>query len=232
MNMQSDEIGNVAAALAAAQAEMENAKLNRVNNHFNNKYADLAEIRNVTHAALKKHDLAVVQGQARDAQGHLVLRTTVYHKSGEWIVTSECPLPDLPERPQALGSAETYARRRSLAAACNISAEEDDDAEAAQAHAEEAVVNLVAAAGRKLKESKGDEAPDPAIGARNFANNALTFIAGLGSDPKKDGPKFEEWHKANLGKIARVKAYDDALHAKLVSAIHEKQAIFTPAGAG
>jgi hypothetical protein len=64
-------------------------------------------------------------------EGHMILRTMLLHTSGQYIV-SEYPLP-MTGRPQEMGSAQTYARRYSLAAlVCNAS-DEDDDGNAAQA---------------------------------------------------------------------------------------------------
>lgn len=121
-------------ALVAAQAEVENASLNKVNPHFKSKYADLAEIRNTVQKAFAKHGLGVIQATTRDDKDRLVMRTTVIHEGGESLVVGDYPLPDN-TKPQDLGSAETYARRRAYAALGFIAAEEDDDANAAQAGA-------------------------------------------------------------------------------------------------
>lgn len=126
----------LATALAKAQAEMKNATLNKVNPHFKSKYADLAEIIDTTREVLAKHGLSVVQTtklMLPDGD-RLVLQTTLLHVSGQSI-QGEYPLPMALDKPQIMGSALTYARRYSLAAICNIAADEDDDANAAQADA-------------------------------------------------------------------------------------------------
>lgn len=123
----SENIDQLATALAAAQAEMKNAKLNKVNPHFKSKYADLAEIRDTVTPALSKNGIAVVQGTDAAETGILVV-TRLVHKSGQWI---ESRFPIAYDKPQTMGSAYTYAKRYSLAAICNIAADEDDDANAA-----------------------------------------------------------------------------------------------------
>lgn len=128
--MQSEQINELAAALAKAQGDMKNAALNRTNPHFKSRYADLAAIRDAVIPALTKHGLALVQYTDWTADG-LTLRTRLTHASGQWI-ESTYPLPVVLDKPQAMGSALTYARRYSMAAMCGISAEEDDDANAAQ----------------------------------------------------------------------------------------------------
>ncbi len=115
-------------ALAAAQAEMTNAALNKVNPHFKSKYADLAEIRDTALPVLTAHGLSVTQTPQFVGE-RFVLVTTLRHESGE-EVSSEWPLPSNIE-PQKMGSALTYARRYGLSAIVCISAEEDDDGNAA-----------------------------------------------------------------------------------------------------
>lgn len=126
----SENIDALAKALSAAQGEMENAPLNKENPHFRSKYADMAAVRDAVMPALRKHKLAIVQGTEIDGD-RLTLRTRLLHESGQWI-ESAYPLPMNTDKPQALGSALTYARRYSLAAICGITADEDDDANTAQ----------------------------------------------------------------------------------------------------
>jgi len=120
----SEQISELAAALAAAQGMMENAVMNRVNPHFKSKYADLAAIFDAARKPLSANGLAIVQ-----TIGDGVLHTRLLHTSGQWIA-SEHPLP-MSGKPQEIGSALTYARRYSLSALIGIAADEDDDANAA-----------------------------------------------------------------------------------------------------
>ena len=123
----SENIDQLATALASAQSEMKNAKLNKLNPHFKSKYADLAEIRDTVTPALSKHGIAVVNGT--DAtEGGLHVVTRLIHKSGQWI---ESRFPIAYDKPQTMGSAITYGKRYNLASIANIAADEDDDANAA-----------------------------------------------------------------------------------------------------
>jgi len=121
----SEQIDELAAALAAAQGMMENAVMNRVNPHFKSKYADLAAVLSAARKPLSANGLAIVQ-----TIGDGVLHTRLLHTSGQWIA-SEHPLP-MAGRPQEIGSALTYARRYSLSALIGIAADEDDDATGAE----------------------------------------------------------------------------------------------------
>lgn len=124
------ELNELAAALAKAQGELKNATLNKINPHFKSRYADLSAIIDATRATLAKHGLSVVQ-TTKVSEAGLSLETRLLHSSGQFIV-GEYPLPMVTDKPQQMGSALTYARRYSLAAICGISADEDDDANAAQ----------------------------------------------------------------------------------------------------
>jgi len=120
----SEQISELAAALAAAQGMMQNAIMNRTNPHFKTKYADLAAVLNAARKPLSANGLAIVQ-----TIGDGVLHTRLLHTSGQWIA-SEHPLP-MSGKPQEIGSALTYARRYSLSALIGIAADEDDDANVA-----------------------------------------------------------------------------------------------------
>ncbi|TWI45038.1 ERF superfamily protein [Pseudomonas duriflava] len=61
----SENIAELAKALAAAQAEIENAAKGSVNPHFKNRYADLAEILNTSRPVLSKHGLSIYRTDAR-----------------------------------------------------------------------------------------------------------------------------------------------------------------------
>lgn len=117
-------------ALAKAQAELKNATLNKVNPHFKSRYADLAGIRDTVTPVLSKHGLSIVQFTTVNQYGFCLV-TRLMHESGQYI-EGRYPLPELLDKPQAMGSAVTYARRYTLSAMCGIAAEEDDDGEAAQ----------------------------------------------------------------------------------------------------
>ena len=120
----SDQVGEIAAALAAAQGRMKNATLNKVNPHFKSKFADLASVRDAVVPALAGQGISVSQTMV-PFDGRVCLATRLLHSSGQWI-ESLMPLPDAADM-QKLGSALTYARRYSLSAICGIAADEDDD---------------------------------------------------------------------------------------------------------
>jgi hypothetical protein len=132
--MQSEQIDQLATALAAAQGMMKAATFNRTNPHYKSKYADLAAVWDAIREPLAKNKLSVTQTMERVLVGdanhtELFLKTTLHH-GGQWVC-SYYPLPN-GVQPQAFGSALTYARRYSLSAIVGIASDEDDDANEAQ----------------------------------------------------------------------------------------------------
>jgi hypothetical protein len=125
----SENIDQLATALAAAQAEMPPATFNKTNPHFKNQYADLASIREATLPALTKNGLSIIQTPSLVVDG-VVLFTRLLHKSGQWI---EGEYPITLGSPQSMGSQLTYARRYSWSSITGIVADDDDDAEVAEA---------------------------------------------------------------------------------------------------
>lgn len=132
----SDALNELATALAKAQGEMKNAALNKENPFFKSRYADLASVRDTITPALSNNGLSVVQTLAPE-NGSLMVCTRLIHSSGQWM-ESTFPIIADTNKPQAMGSALTYARRYSLAAIVNIATEDDDDANEAQEHGKRA----------------------------------------------------------------------------------------------
>lgn len=131
-SMQSADIGELAGALAAAQAELPAAIKGSVNPHLKNKYADINSVYTAIREVLPKHGLAVIQTMLPTDGSKAHVRTMLAHKSGQWIA-GECVMPlDRQGGAQGMGSAITYARRYSLSAIVGVVTEEDDDGNAAQ----------------------------------------------------------------------------------------------------
>lgn len=120
----SEEIGLLATALAAAQAEVTGAAKDSENPHFKSKYADLASIWDACRAALSKNGLAVAQLAESDGDKAVVV-TILTHKSGEWL-RGRIVLKPMKADAQGIGSALTYGRRYGLAAMVGVAPEDDD----------------------------------------------------------------------------------------------------------
>jgi hypothetical protein len=112
------------AALAKAQAEVENATKGSTNPHFKSKYADLAEVLNTVRPTFAKHGLSLLQSTA--FEGSLVSVTTVIAHEGGGHVSSVASCVPAKSDAQGIGSAKTYLRRYGLAAMTGVAQEDDD----------------------------------------------------------------------------------------------------------
>lgn len=132
---QSEQVGELFAALSKAQLNMQRAKKGAVNPFFNSKYSDLAAIASACVEALNNESLAVTQTIAYE-EGKVFLITTLGHSSGQWI-KSKMLVPEKKDDPnekkkgrsemQELGSNISYARRYALASIAGVYPEGDDD---------------------------------------------------------------------------------------------------------
>lgn len=129
---QSEDIAELATALCSAQAALQPAAKDGQNPHLKNRYTSLTGVFAALREVLPKHGLAVTQTLIPSDGGKAHVRTTLMHKSGQWIA-GECVMPlDKQGGPQGMGSAITYARRYSLSAIVGVVSEDDDDGNAAQ----------------------------------------------------------------------------------------------------
>jgi hypothetical protein len=213
MSDQSEQIGELAGALAKAQGAIKTAGRAKDNPFFKSSYADLAAIREACAEALSANALAFTQIIDFDAENRW-LETTLMHSSGQWI-RGRYPLRPVKDDPQGLGSAVTYAKRYALAALVGVvSVDEDDDGEAASGRAQ-------------IKNGDATPAPDRKAAANKWADDALTTIQDF-----KTGEVLSAWHKANANAIAALRGFNEAKHGRLVAAIQKRQSDFNVLGAG
>ena len=127
----SDEINEIAAALAKAQGEIEDASKTGLNPAFRSKYADLAAVRAVIREPLAKNNLAVTQFPSTNS-GEVTVQTMLVHTSGQYMscsLTMPCGKWDA----HNIGSAITYARRYGLMSILCIASDDDDGNAAVEA---------------------------------------------------------------------------------------------------
>jgi hypothetical protein len=128
MSEQSEQIGELAKALAVAQGKITGALKDSSNPFFKSRYADLASVWDACRGPLSENGLAVMQLTESDDAG-VYVSTTLAHSSGQWM-RSRLRLQPKDGTPQGLGSAITYGRRYALAAIVGV-AQVDDDGNAA-----------------------------------------------------------------------------------------------------
>jgi hypothetical protein len=121
----SESISKISSALLDAQRAITFAAKDAVNPHFKSKYADLPTVIDAVKPALNESGIVFLQMAAPSEPGTLALTTRLLHVSGEWI-ESTAVTPLQKHDPQGYGSALTYLRRYSLAAAVGLYQDDDD----------------------------------------------------------------------------------------------------------
>lgn len=178
--LKSEQVNELAAALAKAQGQLEGAKKSSSNPFFKSKYADLAECWNTCREALTANEISVIQmPEEINENGRLNITTMLAHSSGQYI-SSTLTMTVTKLDPQAIGSAITYGRRYALAAMVGL-AQEDDDGEKAM---------------ERSKDKKSVESP---INITSVSENgSVRFINGVQC---KIQDKNGDWHDVEFLKI-------------------------------
>ena len=165
MQRSSETISQIAAALARAQAELENPEKSltaTIVSPFPReesrtfRYASLASGLEIVRKCLTKHEIATVQATAIEPESGLIkLTTTLLHTSGEWIASDwpVCPVTET-AAPHRMGAALTYARRYALFTLVGIAGEDDLDAP-------DLAVPISPSSSGSLKSSSGAETQTP-----------------------------------------------------------------------
>ena len=136
----SENLSNIATALAKVQAEIKNPIKNNVNKGVQGdpKYANLEDtLSEYVRPVLAKHGMSVFQSLNTNESGKVGVCTVLFHESGEYIEgdyvycdivipTSKAGNKILTEG-QATGVCITYLRRYSLNAALGINGDKDTD---------------------------------------------------------------------------------------------------------
>ena len=122
----SESITNLATALAMAQMNLKGAIKDSANPFFKSKYADLSSVVEAIRSAFGQCGLSYVQRIEPSDKDEVRVETILLHASGEWLSCGALNLPVSKADAQGYGSALTYARRYSLAAACGVAPEDDD----------------------------------------------------------------------------------------------------------
>jgi len=189
---QSEQVNEIAAALAVAQGKIKSALKGNLNPHFKSKYADLAAVKEACGDALSANGIAVVQAHGFEGD-RFILTTRLIHKSGQWL-ESQYLIKPVKDDPQGYASATTYARRISLSSMVGVVADEDDDGNAASQ--------------RGSYEPPARQAPrvDPTMAkAKSYVDDAITAIGTL-----TDAASLSAWTEANKAKLDRLReVYDE-----------------------
>jgi len=120
----SENINELAAALAVAQGQMGGASKTTDNSFFKSKYADLGSVIAAAKDPLAENGLSYVQFPF-SMNGEVGVTTRLMHSSGQWL-QSMFSIPAPKTDAHTYGGLVTYCRRISLQSVLGIPAEDDD----------------------------------------------------------------------------------------------------------
>ena len=127
---QSENINELATALAKAQAEIRNPGKNTKNTFFKNEYADLTAVLGCIRPVAAANGLSFIQA-VEAYNGNVAVSSQISHSSGQWIKqVASVEVPKSSKNPiQDLGSMATYLKRYQAQSMWAICADEDTDAQ-------------------------------------------------------------------------------------------------------
>ena len=129
----SNEIGSLAKAMALFRSKVEQPAKDANNPFFKSKYVTLEGVIKSVDTAIIDTGLTWYQEPVSD-NNKIGVATHIFHESGEWLAFEPFYVTPTKVDPQAQGSALTYAKRYSLAAAFGISSDIDDDGNGASSN--------------------------------------------------------------------------------------------------
>lgn len=150
----SEQIHEIAGALAKAQGAIAGASKDSANPFFKSKYADLASVWDACRGPLSENGIAIIQSPSAEGAA-VTVSTLMVHTSGQWI-RNTLTVSAKEDTPQAIGSAITYLRRYVLQSLAGV-APEDDDAEAAHGRTNGSVQRQEPSKAAQLKAPQGYE---------------------------------------------------------------------------
>lgn len=123
----SEQLNEIGAALALAQAELATAKKDSSGYGYN--YSDLTSVLATAKPVLEKNGLSVTQLVGKSTATEVSLTTVLLHKSGQFISEeSSISIPEMNKinSTQKAGAAISYLRRYSLQAILGMASEDND----------------------------------------------------------------------------------------------------------
>lgn len=126
----SENINELAKAMAEAQKNMKPASKDGLNPHFKSRYSNISSVWESIRGPLTENGLTVWQ-DVITCDKTVSVTTRVVHQSGQWVEFGPLIIPLARLDAQVIGSATSYAKRYALCAAVGVVSDDDDDGEAA-----------------------------------------------------------------------------------------------------
>jgi hypothetical protein len=121
----SSPCGELFAAMALAQAAVENVEKGGLNPAFRAKYAKLGDVLDEVRPKFAAQGISITQMPINGAGSNIGVVTLFAHKSGQWLESTLYVVPTKFDA-QGAGSVITYLRRYALMAMAGVAPDDDD----------------------------------------------------------------------------------------------------------
>ena len=199
--MQSEQLNELANALAQAQSEFTAIPKGDTNPFFKSKYAGLPDVVLTASPILARNGLSVSQFISTDQAGNDTLITYLMHESGQFIANA-MRMHLVKFDPQSQGSATTYARRYAYMAALGLVADEDDDGNRATHQAQQSAEPVRRAAPRPAPSPVDNEDIQLIIDAAAISDNQ--FLIDLAAKYQQYGKLTERQLAAGVPQAMKI----------------------------
>jgi len=123
----SEQINEIAKAMAIAQNEMKPAVKDSLNPHFKSKYSNIESVWDAIRMPMTSNGLTIWQDVTTEERS-VAITTRIVHISGQWVEFGPLAVPMAKIDAHGVGSAISYGKRYALCAAVGVvSGDEDDD---------------------------------------------------------------------------------------------------------
>ena len=156
--IKSESIKNIAVAMSQFRKQVKQPLKDADNPYFKSKYVPLENVVEAIDSVGGEHGLSFIQEVKTSDDGMVGVTTIIFHTSGEWLEFEPLYLKPDSTKPQAYGSAITYARRYSLSSAFGITSDQDDDGNEANGNNSRQKSNVVPMQHQPTQEELNKEA--------------------------------------------------------------------------
>ena len=127
MLKKSESIQNLSKAMAEFQKAIKQPLKDANNPFFKKPYVPLENVVEAINKTCSPLGISIMQFASSDETGSIEVATLVMHSTGEYIEFPPVRMKPESNKPQAVGSAITYAKRYALSAIFGITSDKDDD---------------------------------------------------------------------------------------------------------
>lgn len=170
---------NVIKGFIETRHQIKQPSKNATNPFFKSKYVELEGVIKSVEDALPS-SMTYAQDATTSENGEIAVYTIVFHESGEWLRFGPLCIKPAKNDAQAMGSAETYARRYALSAVFGIASDKDDDGNEATGNSKSKQARF-----QKAAQKKSNVIPATDKDKQELTSDIKSLATAYQSEPKE-----------------------------------------------